>query len=99
MNQNSFYNDSIFAIFKEANYAQLDINSFKELGFDIDSEEFKFQMKSLTDNGLIQRSDGERGVGLCYSKADDSYGASYWIPSIKLQLSLRGRHVFSATGF
>jgi hypothetical protein len=41
-----------------------DIEDLKVAGLDDSDEQFEFHMKILTDQGLIERDDGDAGFGL-----------------------------------
>ena len=77
--------------FESSKSTTTDITELKSQGFDYSDRNIHFHLQVLHDKGLIERQDGEDGVG--YS--EDSHGTGLW-SAVRLRLTTDG-HEFLET--
>jgi hypothetical protein len=64
MRPNPEYLKELLSAFQDAPDPTIDIRELADAGVSYDDPQFEFHMRLLSDQGYVQRDDGEPGIGL-----------------------------------
>ena len=89
------YLKGLLIAFEDSNEPHTSITKLKVLGFDHQSNEFRFHIRLLQDRGLIGRVDGLCGIGYFSPESDDRDDEGFF-DDVPLRLTAPGHDFLEA---
>jgi hypothetical protein len=89
------YLKGLLIAFEDSHEPHTSITRLLALGFDHQTNEFRFHIRLLQDRGLIGRVDGQYGIGYFSPESDDRYDDGFF-DEVPLRLTASGHDFLEA---